>query len=372
MESVEIFWGSDSRFDEYIETIEIKQTLSDVLAHISKTEFTIDGVESSENPPLEIDCLVVNTDDYGSIKEWALLGFSNNILQNKKLSITNLCMNNPPIKIYEDVKKIYADVLKENAPVYIPMSVEIIKQMVDNYEKKVIGQKNVMTQIASSLYLLKNNTRQKPVSILFLGESGVGKTETAKFISECLGNEMVRIQFSMQQTNEAYKFIFGSEHNEDSLARELIRRKSNVILLDEFDKVHPALYNAFYQMFDEGVFVDANYSVNMEKVIIICTSNYTNEKDAEKHLEMPIYSRFSKVIKFNDISAEDRTLIATKIYENLIQKLDSEDVALISENKILEFYFEHINKGLYKNIRMLKNDMEDAINHEILKALNII
>ena len=281
-------------------------------------------------------------------------------------------MNNPPIKIYEDVKKIYGDILAEEECERMPISVEIIRQMVDSYQEKVIGQKYVMTQIASSLYLLKNKNRQKPVSILFLGESGVGKTETAKFISECLGNEMVSVQFSMQQTNEAHKFIFGSEHNEDSLARELIRRKSNVILLDEFDKVHPSLYNAFYQMFDEGEFVDANYSVNMEKTIIICTSNYLNEQDAEKHLGMPIYSRFSKVIKFNDISIEDRILIASKIYESLMQKLEDEDATLIIDNKILEFFIGHINKGLYRNIRMLKNDMEDAINYEILKKLNII
>ena len=54
----------------------------------------------------------------------------------------------------------------------------------------------------------------------------------------------------MQQTNSAYQYIFGADHGEDSLARELIRRSSNVILLDEFDKVSPSFYNAFYQMHD--------------------------------------------------------------------------------------------------------------------------
>ncbi len=372
MERVKIIWGADNKFDEEVETIESKHTLSDIVSHISKTEVTIENIEAKDKPPLEIDNLVINTDDYGAIREWALLGFSNNILLNEKLSVANLFMNNPPLKIYKDVKRIYYNILEEIKPDYMPMTTEMIKEMVDNYESKVIGQKNVMKQIASSLYLLKNDKRKKPVSILFLGGSGVGKTETAKFISKCLGDEIVRIQFSMQQTNEAYKFIFGSEHGEDSLARELIRRKSNVILFDEFDKVHPSLYNPFYQMFDEGVFVDTNYAVSMEKAIIICTSNYTNEKDAEKHLGTPIYSRFSKVIKFNDISIEDCSIIATKIYENLTQQLETEDLDLIDENKILEFFITNIKKGLYKNIRMLKNDMEDAISHEILKRLDII
>ncbi len=373
MENVKVFWGSDDRFNKKIEKLKERHQLSDILAHIGKQEIAIDGIETKEKqPPLEINNLVVNTDDYGSINEWALLGFYNNILQNKKLIVKNLWLNNPPIKIYEDIKKACLNILEEHKSEYIPISIEIIRQMVEIYQQRVIGQKNVMAQIASSLYLLKNNTRKKPVSLLFLGESGVGKTETAKFISEYLGNEMVRIQFSMQQTNEAYKFIFGSEHGENSLARELIRRKTNIVLLDEFDKVHPSFYNAFYQMFDEGIFVDSNYSVNMEKSIIICTSNYTSCREAEKHLGMPIYSRFSKVIQFNEISNIDRISIASKIYDSLIKKIDLDDAKLIKNNKILEFYIEYINKGSYKNIRMLKNDMEDSINHEILKKLNII
>lgn len=372
MDSIKIFWGSDTEFNNHVAHLEDRNTLSDVLSHINKTEFSIDGVESKEKPPLEIDNLVINTDDYGSIKEWALLGFSSNIIQNKKVVIQNMWLNNPPLKIYEDIKKIYSSITECAYTEYPQMSIEKIKEMVDGYGEKVIGQKSVMVQIASALYLLKSQMRKNPVSILFLGESGVGKTETAKFIGECMGDAMVRIQFSMQQTNEAHKFIFGSEHGEDCLARELLRRQSNVILLDEFDKVHPSLYNAFYQMFDEGIFVDANYSVNMEKAIVICTSNYTNEQDAERHLGMPIYSRFSKVIKFNDISNTDRITIASKIYDNLMQKLDADDAKLIADNQILAFYISYINKGRYKNIRMLKNDMEDAINFEILKKLNII
>lgn len=183
---------------------------------------------------------------------------------------------------------------------------------------------------------------------------------------------MVRVQFSMQQTNNAYQFIFGAEHGENSLARELVRRNSNVVLLDEFDKVHPSFYNAFYQMFDEGIFVDSNYLVNVEQCVIICTTNYTTEEDAEKHLGTPIYSRFSKIIKFGTISIENRIIIAEKNYHEIFTQLDEEDQVLISENQVLKFYIEKIKAGYYKNMRMLRNDIEDAINFEILKARNII
>lgn len=372
MESVKIFFGSDSRFNEKTKDLKSFHTLSDLFNHINKTEIDINGVDSVEKEPLNIENLVVNTDDYGSIKEWALLGFSNNILQNKKLNICNLWINNPPTKIHDDVVKMYPKIIEKYTPQYRSITIDTLKNMVNNYEDVVIGQNSVIKQIVSSLYLLKNDNRKKPVSILFLGESGVGKTETAKFISENIDKAMVRIQFSMQQTNDASKFIFGADHGEDSLARELIRRNSNVVLLDEFDKVHPLFYNAFYQMFDEGVFVDSNYNVNMEKCVIICTSNYTNERDAEKHLGMPIYSRFSKIIKFDNLNSVDIIKIASKIYEKLFQQIDEHDSKIIADNDILNFYIDAIKKGSYRNIRMLKNDMEEAINYEILKKLNVI
>ncbi|WP_243114907.1 AAA family ATPase [Faecalibacterium prausnitzii] len=82
---------------------------------------------------------------------------------------------------------------------------------------------------------------------MLYGPSGVGKTESAKSISKSLGGELLRIQFSMMQTSEAYDYVFGAEHSKSSFARDMMGRESNVILIDEFDKVNPALYNAFYE-----------------------------------------------------------------------------------------------------------------------------
>lgn len=174
------------------------------------------------------------------------------------------------------------------------------------------------------------------------------------------------------QTNSAYQYIFGAEHGEDSLARELIRRSSNVILLDEFDKVVPSFYNAFYQMFDEGVFVDSNYSVDVSQCIIICTTNYRTVEEAEKNLGTPIYSRFSKVVIFKPISIEDKLTIASNRYAEVIDNLDDEDKALIESNGVLLFFEKAIREGSYPNMRMLRNDIEDAVNLEILKARGII
>ena len=373
MDKIEIFWGADKDFDEAIDSLDNIYFLVDVINHINKTDLKIEGLGDRKEPPMEVENLLIHTDDYGGVREWALLGFSNNVLRHLKVRIKNLWLCNPPTKIYEDIVKNYdKEIIVEHRTQYPEVTVEDMRKMAENFDEAVIGQPHVMRQALASIYALKNGGRKRPVTLLFLGDSGIGKTETAKYISSCLGTDMVRIQFSMQQTNNAYQYIFGADHGEDSLARELIRRSSNVVLLDEFDKVSPAFYNAFYQMFDEGAFVDANYSVDVSKCIIICTTNYMTEEEAEKYLGTPIYSRFSKVIIFNPISVEDKLKIARRCYAGTMDKLDGEDRLLIENNAVLEFFERVIIDGAYPNMRMLRNDIEDAVNFEVLKARGII
>lgn len=372
MNAIKIFWGSDADFKVAIKDISNSHSLTELLNHISKKEITIQGAPVSEQESLKIKNLIIETDDYGAINEWALLGFSNNVLENEKVDVLNLWMNNPPLKIYENVLRAYPNSVTEKRTEYATVKEDMLKSLYDNFNKEIIGQDSIVVPIISSLYALKNKKRKKPVTLLFLGESGVGKTETAKAICKYLEQELVRIQFSMQQTNSAHQFIFGANHGDNSLARDLIRRESNVVLLDEFDKVPTGFYNAFYQMFDEGIFIDSNYSVNVERCLIICTTNYTTISEAEKHLGAPIYSRFSKVIKFNSISVDNKIKIAQINYDSLIGDLIAEDKELITDNTILDLFTSKIKEGYYKNMRMLKNDIEDAINYEILKARHII
>ena len=373
MEKIEIYWGADKNFERVTESLENINFLADVVNHVNKTDVKIEGARDRKDPPMRVENLLVHTDDYGGIREWALLGFSNNILRHLKVEIQNLWLCNPPAKIYEDIKNNYdKGIITEHRTQYSDITIDDMRKMADGFNETVIGQPHVMRQTLTSIYSLKSSKRKRPVTLLFLGDSGIGKTETAKYISSCLGTNMVRIQFSMQQTNNAYQYIFGADHSEDSLARELIRRNSNIVLLDEFDKVSSAFYNAFYQMFDEGTFVDANYVVDVSKCIIICTTNYRTEEEAEKYLGTPIYSRFSKVVTFNPIGVEDKLKIVKKCYDSIMEYVDTEDKKLIKNNSVLGLFERVIIEGAYPNMRMLKNDIEDAINFEILRARDII
>ncbi|BDX42641.1 MULTISPECIES: AAA family ATPase [Lactobacillales] len=117
---------------------------------------------------------------------------------------------------------------------------------------------------------------------MFYGPTGVGKSETAKFVNKVINSNknLFRKQLSMFHSENFMNYIFGDKSS--SFAKDLLDRETNVILLDEFDKAHPMFYSAFYQLFDEGVYTDKFYDVNLDNVVIFCTSNYLNENEIRK------------------------------------------------------------------------------------------
>ena len=104
-ESIHIFWGPDKAFEEATKNLEDIAFLSDVLSFINRTEMSIRGLQTKEGEDevLERQNLIISTDDYGGLREWALLGFTKNILENLKVEIKHVWLNNPPQKIYDDI-----------------------------------------------------------------------------------------------------------------------------------------------------------------------------------------------------------------------------------------------------------------------------
>ena len=188
MNKIEVFWGADEEFEAAISGLLDIHFLSDVLNYLNKTEIKIDGTNPPSEEPLDVENLIVHTDDYGGMKEWAILGFTNNILQNLKVRIKNVWLSNPPTKIYEDILRNYnKDIIEEHHTDYPPITIENLKTIADGFNEAVIGQTQVISQILSAVYALRNQNRKRPVTLLFLGDSGIGKTETAKYISQCIG-----------------------------------------------------------------------------------------------------------------------------------------------------------------------------------------
>src|SRR5699024_8892195 len=102
-----------------------------------------------------------------------------------------------------------------------------------NFNKEILFQDEVREKIEIVFYhLMKERNKGKPVVLMFYGESGIGKTETAKFLASMLGGSIMRVQMSMFQSNSYLDYLSGTEHNNKSFSRDLLNRKTNIVLLD--------------------------------------------------------------------------------------------------------------------------------------------
>lgn len=317
MSNIEIYYGSKKEFDKIIPMH--YRSLTDLVYEIDKDSknymIYIKGQnEDEENDErLFIDNLVVSSDEYAGVREHVIINFNNFL---GKFDWENIYLQNPPLQISEQIKRLYPDT-KIKYQDYSYITLKNLKTINSKYDSKIIGQENVRLELLQALFPLTLKNRKKPVVLLLYGKSGIGKTETAKFISEIVGEPLFRKQFSMYQNNQFATYLFGGAHYEKSFAKDLLDRGSNVLLLDEFDKAHPSFHSAFYQLFDEGIYEDQNYFLKLEKSVIICTSNYIDLKEIEEHLGSAIYNRFDKIIQFNDLSPEAKHKIGNQVYLNL-------------------------------------------------------
>ena len=323
----------------------------------------LNEIKEDKEKKEKIEVLVGKSEEYSMIKEEALNDFVT-ILEEYK--IEDMYFQNPPKLIFEMLKKSYKK--KEIKIEYFEfkdIDEKIILEINSKFDTKIIGQNNVKEKLLINLYSNIKKLKTKPLILMFYGPSGVGKTETAKYLSEILGEKLFRKQFSMYQNNSFFDYVFGEKHGISSLARDLLNRESNVILFDEFDKAESTFYSAFYQLFDEGVLIDKNYEVKLKNSIIICTSNYRNPLDIKKKLGEAIYSRFDDFIEFKTINYNGMANIAKQMYEKNLIKLNLEEQKIIEESKIFNTIIDNIKK--FYNVRQLEKIIIQLIAKELLK-----
>ena len=156
-----------------------------------------------------------------------------------------------------------------------------------------------------------------------------------------------------------FKLAAGAEHSKSSFARDMMGRESNVILIDEFDKVNPALYNAFYELFDEGKYVDTNYSVELGQAIFLLTCNFSNENEIKKALGPAMFSRIGCCVEYADLTVEQKQKIVNNWYDSIMASLKDDERVYIETTDIHEWFLKNAER--YDNIRILKSKMENAI-----------
>lgn len=335
MNSVTIFYGARSEFEKIKPNSDCR-SLKDMVMELDTDgrSFTIELPDkpAPEKKKPEVKNFVVGSNEYAGVREHVILNFANFLA---KMNVENLYLQNPPLSISTQITNLYSQTRIIDQP-YKTFTKNDLLELNQSYNKHIKGQETVCTKLLQALFPLASGGQTKPTVILFYGDTGLGKTETAQYIASILGENLFRKQFSMFQNNQFATYLFGGAHYESSFAKELLDRESNVILLDEFDKANPVFHSAFYQLFDEGIYEDQNYRLKLLKSIIICTSNYKSEDDIKSHLGKAIYSRFDAVIHFASLTSEAKRNIAAMQYDDQIQNYFEDDRKALNNANLRE------------------------------------
>lgn len=274
---------------------------------------------------------------------------------------------------------------------------ETLLNLEDILHKRIVGQLEAIKEISSALRRARSGvqTRKGPMgSFLFLGPTGVGKTETAKALAETyFGSEekMIRIDMSEFQRIDDIPRLLGSENQEGMLTTAVRESPFSLILLDEIEKAHPDILNVFLQVLDEG-YVNDNLGrkVSFLNTIIIATSNAGYKvilKAIEENKEMgeikrdllneifekgifrpEFINRFDGTIVFKSLTKEDLMTIAElqleKFNKNLLQKKMQFLITEELKAKIVELSYDPVFGA-----REMKRVIQDKIENTVAKAL---
>ena len=376
MINVNIYHLNDELFNRKNESIPLKINLDEFIPLNANYDEKIKSISTKyPNKQSREYTLIANTTFFSTVRDFV---YSNlpllieSMISDTNLLVKQIMLNNPPDKVHQaflDHKSQYSvnDIPRKS----FILSKESLIAVKNNLNKSINGQENVKKHILVNLskYLYSNTT--SPLILAFIGPQGVGKTEMARVISDSLFEEghLFREQMSMLTNAASQDYLFGSDTSSRSFSKNLLQRRSNVLLLDEFNLINPNFYGAFYQMFDEGKFVDGYYTVNLDKTIIICTGNYMSKQEMVSDLGAPLYSRFNDICVFDKLSVADYLKIAESKLNNKIKNLKLEYQKKINKNKILE---KIQTLGEFSDVRSLDHVIDQLINKYLLELEHIL
>ncbi|HRO75718.1 MAG TPA: ATP-dependent chaperone ClpB [Crocinitomicaceae bacterium] len=301
---------------------------------------------------------------YGKIKEVEIA------LENKKAQLAEMQTAQKMIKEEVDVPEI-AEVISKwtGIPLNKMLESETVKllKLEEELEKRVVGQVEAIGAISDAVRRSRAGLQdpKKPIgSFIFLGTTGVGKTELAKALAENLFNDenaMVRIDMSEYQEKHAVSRLVGAPpgyvgYDEGGQLTEAIRRRPySIVLLDEIEKAHPDVFNILLQVLDDGRLTDnKGRTVNFKNTIIIMTSNmgsgviqeeFENAKEEDynavaqlakvkvmellkQQIRPEFLNRIDEIIMFHPLSKSVVESIVRIQLDNLIKQLKENDIDL--------------------------------------------
>ncbi len=213
-------------------------------------------------------------------------------------------------------------------------------RMESELHKRVVGQEKGISAVCDAVRRSRaglSNEKRPIGSFLFLGTTGVGKTELAKALAEFLFNDenmITRIDMSEYQERHTVSRLVGAPpgyvgYDEGGQLTEAVRRKPySVILLDEIEKAHPDVFNVLLQVLDDGRLTDnKGRTVDFKNTILIMTSN-AKEEELKLHMRPEFLNRIDEIITFDQLSKDNIREIVRIQMELLRTKLSEDNVEL--------------------------------------------
>ena len=271
-----------------------------------------------------------------------------------------------------------------------------------NLHKRIIGQEEAVSAVSRAIRRnragLQNEKR--PPSFIFVGPTGVGKTELAKSLAyEMFGSEdsIIRIDMSEYMESHSTSKLIGAPpgyvgYDEAGQLTEKVKRKPySIILLDEIEKAHPDVFNILLQVLDDGKLTDSQgNTVSFANTIIIMTSNAGSNlnnnsigfgkqtvdkskiEDSLKETFRPEFlNRVDEIIVFNSLNKEELLQIVDLMLADTIKALKHKDISFEISNEAKQFILEkgtNIKFGARPLRRAIQRYIEDEISEMILRS----
>ena len=282
-----------------------------------------------------------------------------------------------------------------NIPVSKLMSSEKDKilNLYDNLRKRVKGQDKALKLVSNAIIRSRSGIKDpnRPIgSFMFLGPTGVGKTEVARSLAyELFDDEhhMVRIDMSEYMEKYSVSRLIGAApgyvgYEEGGQLTEKVRRNPySIVLFDEIEKAHPDVLNLLLQILDEGRLTDSNgRTVDFKNTIIIMTSNVgseyiiNNEEDKvsselTKYFKPEFLNRLDEIITFNKLSKEDLKEILSKIIEEIEHRLIDINVKINLSDSAINYFIDNGYDEFYGARplkRLVNNKLETIIARKLI------
>ena len=279
-----------------------------------------------------------------------------------------------------------------------------LSELDQRLKTKIIGQDEAIDAVSSAIRRNRVgiSPKHKPVSFIFVGSTGVGKTELVKQLAEDLFNapeSLIRLDMSEFMEKHSVSRIIGSPpgyvgYDEAGQLTEKIRRKPySVILFDEIEKAHPDVLNVLLQILDDGQITDAHgRKVNFENTVIVMTSNAGSDrkegsvgfnktvneqgkdramKALQSFLRPEFINRVDEIVYFNKLTEENFKPIARLMLDELKGSMKEKGLTFVYDDALVDYLVKKSYSATYgaRNLRRtIQKEVEDVMALAIINS----